>query len=71
MEIKERSSRTLFVEASFTVETGEAERIAVDWSAKGGEGGTSCTFGRSPLNRDRANASSHQWNLIYKRNGRP
>ena len=44
VEIKDRSSRVVFVEASFTVETGEAERIAVDWSAKGGEGGTSCMY---------------------------
>ena len=31
----------MFTEAPFTVETGEAERIAVDWTARGGEGGTS------------------------------
>lgn len=41
IEIRDRSSRNVFVEASYSVETGEAERIAVDWSAKGGEGGTS------------------------------
>jgi len=41
VEIRGRTSRNVFVEASFTVETGEAERIAVDWTAKGGEGGTS------------------------------
>ena len=41
VEIKDRTSRVVFVEASFVVETGEVERIAVDWSAKGGEGGTS------------------------------
>jgi len=41
VEIRERTSRNVFVEASYSVETGEAERIAVDWSAKGGEGGTS------------------------------
>lgn len=40
IEIRERKSRSVFVEASYTVETGEAERIAVDWTAKGGEGGT-------------------------------
>ncbi|KAH9947711.1 COP9 signalosome subunit 6 [Amylocystis lapponica] len=40
-EIRDRKSRTVFVEAPFTVETGEAERIAVDWTARGGEGGTS------------------------------
>ncbi|KAJ4476666.1 hypothetical protein J3R30DRAFT_317868 [Lentinula aciculospora] len=41
IEIKDRSSRSVFVEASFNVETGEAERIAVDWTAKGGGSGTS------------------------------
>ncbi|EMD41632.1 hypothetical protein CERSUDRAFT_146745 [Gelatoporia subvermispora B] len=41
IEIRERKSRSVFIEAPFTVETGEAERIAVDWTAKGGEGGTS------------------------------
>ncbi|KAL6299030.1 COP9 signalosome subunit 6 [Sparassis latifolia] len=41
VEIRNRTSRSVFVEAPFTVETGEAERIAVDWTAKGGEGGTS------------------------------
>lgn len=44
VEIRDRSSRNVFVEASFSVETGEAERIAVDWVAKGGEGGTSCKY---------------------------
>ncbi|KAJ3890677.1 maintenance of mitochondrial structure and function-domain-containing protein [Lentinula edodes] len=41
IEIKDRTSRSVFVEASYTVETGEAERIAVDWTAKGGGSGTS------------------------------
>ncbi|KAH9911435.1 COP9 signalosome subunit 6 [Epithele typhae] len=41
IEIRDRKSRSVFIEASFSVETGEAERIAVDWTAKGGEGGTS------------------------------
>ena len=41
IEIRDRSSRSVFIEAPFTVETGEAERIAVDWTARGGEGGTS------------------------------
>ena len=44
MEIRDRTSRSLFVEVHFTVETGEAERIAVDWASKGGAGGTSCKF---------------------------
>ncbi|KAF5384686.1 hypothetical protein D9757_006223 [Collybiopsis confluens] len=41
IEIRDRSSRSVFVEAAYTVETGEAERIAVDWTAKGGGSGTS------------------------------
>ncbi|KAJ3736883.1 COP9 signalosome subunit 6 [Lentinula guzmanii] len=41
IEIKDRTSRSVFVEASYNVETGEAERIAVDWTAKGGGSGTS------------------------------
>ncbi|TDL28778.1 COP9 signalosome subunit 6 [Rickenella mellea] len=40
IEIRDRKTRSVFVEAPFHVETGEAERIAVDWTAKGGEGGT-------------------------------
>jgi hypothetical protein len=38
------TSRTMLVAVDYKVETGEAERIAVDWSAKGGEGGGSCEF---------------------------
>ena len=49
VEIRERKSRNVFVEATFAIETGEAERIAVDWSAKGGEGGTSCESHESAL----------------------
>jgi COP9 signalosome complex subunit 6 len=41
IEIRDRSSRSVYIEAPFTVETGEAERIAVDTTARGGEGGTS------------------------------
>jgi COP9 signalosome complex subunit 6 len=41
IEIRERKSRSVFIQAAYTVETGEAERIAVDWTAKGGGGGTS------------------------------
>ncbi|EIM83487.1 COP9 signalosome subunit 6 [Stereum hirsutum FP-91666 SS1] len=51
IEIKDRSSRSVFIEAPFSVETGEAERIAVDWTARGGEGGTSL---ESHLNTQRA-----------------
>ena len=42
IEIRDRRSRTAFVEIPFRIETSEAERIAVDWSAKGSEGGTNC-----------------------------
>ncbi|KAI0029152.1 COP9 signalosome subunit 6 [Vararia minispora EC-137] len=41
IDFRDGSSRSVFTEAPFTVETGEAERIAVDWTARGGEGGTS------------------------------
>ena len=42
VEIREHTSRTVFIEVGFSIEIGEAERIAVDWTAKGGEVGTSC-----------------------------
>lgn len=38
VEIKDRHTRTMFVEVPEKIETGEAERIAVDWTARGGEG---------------------------------
>lgn len=41
IEIRDRASRAVFVEAPYAVETGEAERIAVDWTARGGGSGTS------------------------------
>ncbi|KAI0095258.1 COP9 signalosome subunit 6 [Irpex rosettiformis] len=41
IEIRDRKSRSVFIEASFKIETGEAERIAVDWTARGGSGDTS------------------------------
>ncbi|CDO70241.1 hypothetical protein BN946_scf184942.g41 [Trametes cinnabarina] len=41
VEIRDRKTRSVFIEAPFSVETGEAERIAVDYAAKGGSGGTS------------------------------
>ncbi|KAH9890988.1 COP9 signalosome subunit 6 [Cubamyces lactineus] len=40
-EIRDRKTRSVFIEAPYSVETGEAERIAVDYTAKGGSGGTS------------------------------
>jgi COP9 signalosome complex subunit 6 len=45
IEIRDRKSRSVFIEAAYNVETGEAERIAVDWTARGGGGGTSCKSG--------------------------
>ena len=44
MEIRDKKTRSVFIEAPFKVETGEAERIAVDWTAKGGGGSTSCKY---------------------------
>jgi len=41
MELRERTSRSVYIEVPYNVETGEAERIAVDWTAKGGGSGTS------------------------------
>lgn len=41
IEMRERKSRSVFIETPFNVQTGEAERIAVDWTAKGGGSGTS------------------------------
>ncbi|QRW27186.1 COP9 signalosome complex subunit 6 [Rhizoctonia solani] len=38
IEIKDRKSRTVFAEVSWRIQTGEAERIAVDWTARGGGG---------------------------------
>ncbi|KAG1826194.1 maintenance of mitochondrial structure and function-domain-containing protein [Suillus subaureus] len=41
IEIRDKKTRSVFIEAPYKVETGEAERIAVDWTAKGGGGSTS------------------------------
>ncbi|KAG6381380.1 maintenance of mitochondrial structure and function-domain-containing protein [Boletus reticuloceps] len=41
VEIRDKKTRSVFIEAPYKVETGEAERIAVDWTAKGGGGNTS------------------------------
>jgi len=41
IEIRDRKSRSVYIEVPYTVETGEAERIAVDWTARGGGSGTS------------------------------
>jgi COP9 signalosome complex subunit 6 len=51
IEIRDRSSRSVYIEAPFNVETGEAERIAVDTTARGGEGGTSRTFTSPSIDR--------------------
>jgi len=42
IELRDRKSRSVYIEVPYTVETGEAERIAVDWTARGGGSGTSC-----------------------------
>ncbi|KJA26121.1 hypothetical protein HYPSUDRAFT_36994 [Hypholoma sublateritium FD-334 SS-4] len=41
IELRDRKSRSVYIEVPYNVETGEAERIAVDWTARGGGGGTS------------------------------
>jgi len=41
IELRDRKSRSVFIEVPYSVETGEAERIAVDWTARGGGSGTS------------------------------
>lgn len=41
IELRERTSRSVYIEVPYNVETGEAERIAVDYTAKGGGSGTS------------------------------
>ncbi|KAI0786095.1 COP9 signalosome subunit 6 [Abortiporus biennis] len=41
IEIRDRKTRSVFVEVNYKVETGEAERIAVDWTSRGGGSGTS------------------------------
>jgi len=46
IELRDRKSRSVYIEVPYNVETGEAERIAVDWTARGGGSGTSC---ESPL----------------------
>jgi hypothetical protein len=44
IEIRDRKSRSVYIEVPYNVETGEAERIAVDWTARGGGGGTTCKY---------------------------
>ncbi|KAK7064535.1 COP9 signalosome complex subunit 6 [Favolaschia claudopus] len=41
IELRDRKSRSVYIEVPYKVETGEAERIAVDWTARGGGSGTS------------------------------
>jgi hypothetical protein len=69
IEIRDRAPRSVYIEAPFTVETGEAERIAVDTTARGGEGGTSSTF-TSPSIGPLLHIAS-QLDLIFKRNELP
>jgi COP9 signalosome complex subunit 6 len=64
IELKDRVSRSVFVEATYNVETGEAERIAVDWTARGGGTGTSCEHFHSHTQDQETDQI--QWNLIYK-----
>lgn len=59
IEIRDRKTRSVFVEASYTVETGEAERIAVDWTAKGGSGGTSCKWRYASSGTNTSPADTH------------
>ena len=63
VEIRDRKSRSVFIEVPYSVETGEAERIAVDWTARGGGGGTSressCTGQCSRSNRTLSLVESH------------
>ena len=42
VEIRDRRSRSIFIEVNFAIETTEAERIAVDFSAKGTDHRPSC-----------------------------
>ena len=48
VEFRDRKTYRAFIEARYDIQTGEAERIAVDWTAKGGGGGTSCGSLLSP-----------------------
>ncbi|KAG8991343.1 hypothetical protein FRB90_001388, partial [Tulasnella sp. 427] len=43
VEIRDRKSRNVYIEAPYKIETGEAERIAVDSTAKGGAGSGTLT----------------------------
>lgn len=47
IELRDRKSRSVYIEVPYNVETGEAERIAVDWTARGGGSGTSCKLNDS------------------------
>jgi COP9 signalosome complex subunit 6 len=63
IELRDRKSRSVFIEVPYNVETGEAERIAVDWTARGGGSGTSCTH-KQPLSQNWL--TYEQWSRIFK-----
>ena len=44
MDFHGGKARAVYIEVPYNVETGEAERIAVDWTARGGGSGTSRTW---------------------------
>jgi COP9 signalosome complex subunit 6 len=69
VELKDRRSRSVYVEVPYNVETGEAERIAVDWTARGGGSGTSC----ESFHQTMVMFGSYclQWNPIYSPRGPP
>jgi hypothetical protein len=69
IEIRDRAPRSVYIEAPFSVETGEAERIAVDTTARGGEGGTSRGFTLSSIGLFLY--ITPQLNLIFNRNEPP
>ena len=66
MELRERVSRSVYIEVHYNVETGEAERIAVDWTAKGGGSGTSCELSLT-FTKHNINSSSVESHLQNQR----
>ena len=68
IELRDRKSRSVYIEVPYTVETGEAERIAVDWTARGGGSGTSCNIDFPLLTVDALHSLVFvvQWSRICK-----
>ena len=67
MDFHGGKARAVYIEVPYNVETGEAERIAVDWTARGGGSGTSCALWITPV----FSWLTHmQWNRICRRNER-